>query len=607
MIGKFIGNYQVQEKLGEGGMGAVYKGIDTMLDREVAIKALRPELASQTSVVERFRSEAVTLAKLNHPNIAALYTMFRQGAELYMVLEFVRGETLDSIIQRRGAMPAAEVIPVFCQILDGIDHAHELGIVHRDIKPANMMLTENGKLKVLDFGIARLLGSARMTRAGNIIGTLEYMAPEQVKGQETDGRSDIYALGMMLYEILTGKLPFDTENEFELMKSQTEMLPTSPRAINPNIPEEVEAAIMQAIQKNPDERFQTAGEFRATLLDAGFKAHGTMHGVQRPGYSPNDRRSAPPRHSGARISFADGAPTKISSDHPANSKNSADNSYSAQNELPLDERTLLLPERKISAPENLNKETRLGAQEEAFGNSFGNSSGRSNKQAPIKETKLGEPVSPATFQNDNPSNTGIAASGFSAILKNLNWIHYAAGSFIVVMLLGLLLVIPFYFLRRNASGPTPSTGSLNNPPAVSPEAKDTGANQQILNLPHPASADVPESAGKNQNSSGGSNLPNQPDSPSLNGNNPALPGAVPPSVAGVPAQNEVGGGDEAKSKRETPREAPAKKQESAAPVKTARVKQPETPPAERAERPSRNEPPAAGQRSQRQRDRLSDN
>ena len=118
MIGQIVGNYKIEEKLGEGGMGAVYKGVDTMLDREVAIKALRPELASQTSVVERFRTEAVTLAKLNHPNIATLYSMFRQGEELYMVLEFVRGETLDSIMQKRGALPAEEAIPVFCQVLD---------------------------------------------------------------------------------------------------------------------------------------------------------------------------------------------------------------------------------------------------------------------------------------------------------------------------------------------------------------------------------------------------------------------------------------------------------------------------------------------------------
>ena len=382
MIGQIIGNYKIEDKLGEGGMGAVYRGVDTMLDREVAIKALRPELASQTAVVERFRSEAVTLAKLNHPNIAALYTMFRQGEELYMVLEFVRGETLDSIIQRRGAMPADEVIPVFCQILDGIDHAHEFGIVHRDIKPANMMLTENGKLKVLDFGIARLLGSARMTRAGNIIGTLEYMAPEQVKGQETDGRSDIYALGMMLYEILTGKLPFDTDNEFELMKSQTEFMPTPPREINPDIPEAVEAAIMQAIQKNPDERFQTAGDFRETLLDAGFKAQGTMHGTTGMHERPKTQPSRPV------ISSA------------GVSKSGADNS-----------------------PKSEPKSTRLG-----------------EAAAPVntaKATRLGN----VNNRQSAATETAAAASGGS-FLNSLKPVHYIGAGLAVLVLLGGLIAVP---------------------------------------------------------------------------------------------------------------------------------------------------------------------
>jgi serine/threonine-protein kinase len=279
MIGQIIGTYKIESKLGDGGMGTVYKGVDTMLDREVAIKALKPELASQTAVVERFRTEAITLAKLNHPNIATLYSLFRQDEELYMVLEFVRGETLDHILERRGALPAEEAIPVFCQVLDGIDHAHEFGIVHRDIKPANMMLTEKGTLKVLDFGIARLLGRTRLTKAGNIIGTLEYMAPEQVRGLETDGRSDLYAMGMMLYEILTGEVPFDSDNEFELMKSQIETTPPSPRSVNPNIPEAVSAAIMKAIEKDPIKRFQTGREFREALFKAGYTEAGTIHGL----------------------------------------------------------------------------------------------------------------------------------------------------------------------------------------------------------------------------------------------------------------------------------------------------------------------------------------
>src|SRR5262244_349825 len=158
MIGKVIGNYKIVEKIGEGGMGAVYRGLDTMLEREVAIKMLKPELASQPEVLERFRTEAVTLAKLNHPNIATLYSFLRDGEDYFMVMEFVRGQTLENLIRRSGAMPCDRAIGLFCQALEGIDHAHRMGIVHRDIKPANMMLTESGTLKVMDFGIARVLG-----------------------------------------------------------------------------------------------------------------------------------------------------------------------------------------------------------------------------------------------------------------------------------------------------------------------------------------------------------------------------------------------------------------------------------------------------------------
>lgn len=383
MIGQIIGNYKIEEKLGEGGMGAVYKGIDTMLDREVAIKALKPELARQTSIVERFRKEAVTLAKLNHPNIATLYTMFRQGEELYMVLEFVRGESLDNIMQRRGALPADEAIPVFCQVLDGIDHAHDLGIVHRDIKPANIMLTEKGTLKVLDFGIARLLGSARMTRAGNIIGTLEYMAPEQVRGLETDGRADIYALGMMLYEVLTGKLPFDTDNEFELMKAQTENVPPLPRSINPAIPTEVESAIMKAIEKNPGSRFQTGGEFRKVLMDAGFAGSGTLQGLTGT-YKRNSAGSSNPERSLDAVGTDPG-------------------------QMPI-----------LSPSRDGIKETRLG-------------SGSAAAATDLKATRLG-----SVGENTQPAP--------ASFFKKLTAIHYAAAGTVLLVLVGVIFAVPVFFL-----------------------------------------------------------------------------------------------------------------------------------------------------------------
>jgi serine/threonine-protein kinase len=268
MIGKVIGNYKIVEKIGEGGMGAVYRGLDTMLEREVAIKMLRPELASQPEVLERFRTEAVTLAKLNHPNIATLFSFMRDGDDYFMVMEFVRGSTLDEVIRRHGAMVVERAVPLFCQALDGIDHAHRMGIIHRDIKPANAMLTDSGSIKVMDFGIARVLGSARMTRAGNVVGTIEYMSPEAVRGLEVDARSDVYSLGILLYEMLTGRVPFDSTSEFEMMKMQVEKAPQPPRTFTANIPIEIEQAIMRSLAKKPEARFQTAGEFRAMLLGA---------------------------------------------------------------------------------------------------------------------------------------------------------------------------------------------------------------------------------------------------------------------------------------------------------------------------------------------------
>lgn len=430
MIGQIIGNYKIEEKIGEGGMGAVYRGVDTMLDREVAIKALRPELASQDSIVERFRTEAVTLAKLNHPNIATLFSLFRQGDELYMVLEFVRGETLDSILKKRGALPAAEAIPVFCQVMDGIDHAHELGIVHRDIKPANMMLTEKGTLKVLDFGIARLLGSARMTRAGNIIGTLEYMAPEQVRGLETDGRSDIYALGMMLYEVLTGRLPFESENEFELMKAQTEQMPQPPRELNPAIPEAVEEAIMRAIRKDPDERFQTAGDFREMLLEAGLGADAVMHG-------------------------ATGSFKRASTSKPPVSKPGATTGEAAQaaaKSTRLAATEVAPPQKPVMAP------TRVATAPAAAAATAGE----------MKATRLAAAA---------PAAPSVEASSGSFFSK-LGVMHYAAAGVVLLLLIGGAIAVPFLFM--GGKGAPANTADSKKP--------DNSQKPDVVTIPQSAPA-----------------------------------------------------------------------------------------------------------------------
>jgi serine/threonine-protein kinase len=268
MIGQIIGTFRIEQKIGAGGMGAVFRGRDLMLEREVAIKALRPELARQPELVTRFRSEAVTLAKLNHSHIATLYNFLRHGDEYFMVMEFVRGITLDELLRQAGAIELERAVRLFCQALEGIAHAHALGVIHRDIKPANLMLTANDEVKVMDFGIARVLGAARQTKTGRLIGTLEYMSPEQMRGAETDARADIYSLGILLYEMLTGRVPFQADSDYELMRAQVEDEPIPPREFKGDIPPAVEAAILQALAKAPAARFQSATEFRAALINA---------------------------------------------------------------------------------------------------------------------------------------------------------------------------------------------------------------------------------------------------------------------------------------------------------------------------------------------------
>jgi serine/threonine-protein kinase len=265
MTGRTIGNYQVIEKLGEGGMGTVYRAVDTMVQREVALKSLKPEIAAQPTVLERFRSEAVILARLNHPAIAQLYTFFKDGDQLYMVMEYVPGETLEHVIRAGGAMPWPRALALVRQVLDGLGHAHELGILHRDLKPANIMLTPSGKPKLMDFGIAQALGGPRLTREGRLIGTLEYVAPERVQGKPADVRSDLYSVGVLLYEMLTGRLPFESDSDYELMQAQVQKQAPALGELGIAVPPAVEQALAKALEKDPERRYSDAAEFAAAL------------------------------------------------------------------------------------------------------------------------------------------------------------------------------------------------------------------------------------------------------------------------------------------------------------------------------------------------------
>src|SRR6202790_5036889 len=298
---KAIGQYEIGAPLGEGGIGQVHAAFDTVLQREVALKSLRPELLSDTNFVERFRAEATSLARLNHPNITTIYSLIPDGKNLYMVMELVRGHTLDDILKERNAPIAArESLAIIAQAADGLAYAHSMGVIHRDIKPSNLMIAENGVLKIMDFGIARVRGSQRLTRSGSIVGTLAYMAPEQLRGEEGDEASDLYSLAIVLYEMLSGSPPFSATSEYDLMQAQINKRPDRliPRVTG--LDSQVETALLKALSKKPAQRFASTRAFSdapgasAMRMDAPKILHNDTRLIETPA---NPIQIAPPRRS----------------------------------------------------------------------------------------------------------------------------------------------------------------------------------------------------------------------------------------------------------------------------------------------------------------------
>lgn len=266
-IGTQIENYRVVEKIGEGGMGAVFRAIDVMLERDVALKFLRPELAREPELVDRFRAEAVVLARLSHQFIASVYGLHRHGSDWFMAMEYVKGESLEARLRRVARFPPDVAMDITSMVLQALEYAHQHGVIHRDIKPANIILTPTGLVKVMDFGIAKVLGGQRLTRAGSIVGTIGYMSPEQIRGEDVDRRADLYSVGIVLYEMLSGRVPFHGDTDWALMQAQIQSPPPPLRQMV-NVPDVLEGAVLRALEKTPDRRYQSATEFQRSLHDA---------------------------------------------------------------------------------------------------------------------------------------------------------------------------------------------------------------------------------------------------------------------------------------------------------------------------------------------------
>lgn len=265
-IGKRLdGRYEIHELIGVGGMANVYRCTDTIDDREVAIKILKDEYLNNEEFIRRFKNESKAIAMLSHPNIVKVYDVSFGDMIQYIVMEYIDGITLKEYIDRQGIIEWKDALHLATQILKALQHAHECGIVHRDIKPQNIMLLQDGTIKVTDFGIARFSDKATRTMTEQAIGSVHYIAPEQARGDVTDGKTDIYSVGVMLYEMLTGKLPFDGDSAVTVALMQLQSTPKHPREVNPGIPIGLEQITMKAMQKQPSARYTSAAEMLSDI------------------------------------------------------------------------------------------------------------------------------------------------------------------------------------------------------------------------------------------------------------------------------------------------------------------------------------------------------
>ncbi len=265
---KRIGKYEILEKRGEGGFGVLYRAFDTVIEREIALKLLHRQLAAEEKFSAWFHREAKAMARLNHPNIVTIYNFEVIGEDHFIVMEFVDGMNVDEILNEKGPSSIKDMVLISRQLLSALGFAHKNGIIHRDIKPSNIMVTSTGLVKITDFGIAKILGSSKLTQTGTAAGSLPYMSPEQIRGAKNiDFRTDIYSLGITLYQMLSGKVPFKEDSDFLLMRAHLEKDPPPITDIRQDIPRGLEQILLKALEKNPEGRFTSTQEMSAALAD----------------------------------------------------------------------------------------------------------------------------------------------------------------------------------------------------------------------------------------------------------------------------------------------------------------------------------------------------
>jgi serine/threonine protein kinase len=261
----FAERYRIIEELGRGGMGTIYRALDTKLEEEIALKLIRPEIALDSMAIKRFQHELRTARRIVHKNIGRMYELMEDAGTHYITMEYIPGEDLRHLIRKVGPLPLKKSLKLGKQICSGLAEAHRQGIVHRDIKPGNIMIDRTGDARILDFGISRSMQADGMTHFGVAVGTPEYMSPEQIEAVDIDYRSDIYSLGIVLYEMVTGDLPFKGETALSVAVKHKNEIPKDPRELNDQIPEELGGLIMQCLEKDRTRRFQSADELGKAL------------------------------------------------------------------------------------------------------------------------------------------------------------------------------------------------------------------------------------------------------------------------------------------------------------------------------------------------------